>query len=163
MNLLNQFEEHLLKNAHVSKKTLRNYRSDLSHFTNWATIHLSPLGTKIESAEEILPHFSETLVKRYKVFHLETHIPTATLNRRLSTLRNFGRFLVQQNFVLQDPTITIENGQTAKIQETLEEKRIRLVSEFKQHLEKQGVSRSTMKNYLSDVSQFLDWACARTI
>lgn len=97
---------------------------------------------------------SAQLVAEYKGYHLENRIPEGTTNRRLSTLRNFSRFLLLEGILSEDPTKVISN-----IKRELEdgEKIGLLVNEFKKHLQKDGVSKITLKNYISDIRHFLSW------
>lgn len=143
MNLPKRFEEYLKTELKISGKTLRNYRSDLSHFLSWSN-----------HAEDIVPHFTGLLVANYKSHHIENKIPEGTTNRRLSTLRNFGKFLVKTGLIAENPAQLLNN--LAKI-ETVEQKQISILEEFEAHLKDEGVSRVTLKNYLSDVRQFLAW------
>ncbi len=144
MNILAQFEEYLTKNKGVSSKTLRNYRADLNHFLKWAD----------KTVEEIIPNFSPSLVGQYKGFHLETSVPNSTANRRLSTLRNFSRFLITHGLIEKDPTEVIENMREDRDQGKEFDA---LMGKFKKHLEEQGLSKSTLKNYVSDVRAFGSW------
>lgn len=153
MSLPNDFEIYLKQEHRISGKTLRNYRADLLHFTNWSTKHLCSQGIFANSLDEILPHFSGQLVANYKGYHLETRVPESTINRRLSTLRNFGRFL-DRSGKASNPTGLISN---VKIEMTWEEHSSFLLTEFEGHLKKEKVSKATLKNYLSDVKQFLAW------
>lgn len=149
-----KFEEYLKTELQVSGKTLRNYRADLSHFLGWATLHLSSRGINIQSPDSIIPHFTSFVVASYKGYHLENKIPESTTNRRLSTLRNFGRFLAKINLVSQNPTELVTN-----IKKTIspEEKINAIVHDFEKDLKKEGISSVTLKNYISDVRQFLLW------
>ncbi|OGY08565.1 MAG: hypothetical protein A2782_04020 [Candidatus Blackburnbacteria bacterium RIFCSPHIGHO2_01_FULL_43_15b] len=139
MSTTAQFEQYLLTKKHVSCKTLRNYRCDINHFVNFALIQ-----TSTRSVEDLLPHFNSQLVKIYRHSQAEGGTPTNTINRRLSTLRNFARFLGNSLGV-------VENIRKAA---TEQQKLEKMLDEFKKHLEEQGVSKSTLKNYLSDVNQF---------
>lgn len=140
-SLPNKFQEYL-KQKGVCQKTLRNYRSDLNHFLEWS------------NTDNILPHFNSFLVANYKGHHLENRVPESTTNRRLSTLRNFARFLVAQGYIGSDPTQIVSN---VKKDTNWEQKNQKLLEDFKKHLEKEGVSKTTLKNYLSDTRQFLAW------
>src|SRR3989344_5898239 len=154
MELTAQFEQYLITNKKVSVKTLRNYRADLKHFISWAQKHLEENGIKIISPHHLVIHLSPSLVGKYKGANLETGVPYATTNRRLSTLRNFSRFLQVQGLKTEDPTEIIENLTKDKDTKLDIEK---VVLEFKNHLEKQNLSKSTLKNYISDTRQF--FAC----
>lgn len=143
-NLTQQFEVYLLESKKVSVKTLRNYRADLNHFLRWASL----------SEQKIISSFSPSLVGRYKGFHLETQVPMSTTNRRLSTLRNFSRFLQDAGLVVDDPTEMLENLKEEKKDQISFES---ILSDFKKHLEEQKLSKSTLKNYVSDVRAFNNW------
>lgn len=147
------FENHL-KSRGVSQKTLRNYLSDLNHFIGWATFHLQSAGHTIQNVEDILPHFSGFLIANYKGYHLENSVAPSTTNRRLSTLRNFARFLLEAGYINTNPTQVVSNIRKDKSQEEWMEE---ILEDFKRHLEKEGVSKTTLKNYLSDTRQFLVW------
>lgn len=158
-----KFELYLTETLGVSGKTLRNYRADLSHFSGWAILYLQSTGTKIASSDGILPHFTPQLIALYKGYHLENNIPEATVNRRLSTLRNFARFLISEDQISQDPTLAISNLSRENSREKLIFARkqtmfIALTQEFARHLEEEKVSKITMKNYLSDIRHFLNWS-----
>lgn len=143
--LQKDFEQHL-KLRGVSKKTLRNYRCDLNHFLNWSTRRLN--------TTNILPYFSPMLVAEYKGYQIKTGVPASTINRRLSTLRNFARFLLIQGYLTSDPTQNLSNVVKERSwQEKMEE----VLADFKRHLEGEGVKKATLKNYLSDTRQFLAW------
>lgn len=150
--LSKQFEEYLLRDLYVSRKTLRNYRCDIAHFVNFALAQ-----TSTNNIEELLPHFTFELVNNYKNSQKLEGTPTSTINRRLSTLRNFARFLSEKGLIASNPTEIVENIQKTA---TLEQKLEKMLDEFKKHLEEQGVSKSTLKNYLSDVNQFFQYAIA---
>lgn len=147
MELLSQFEQHLLENLKVSRKTLRNYRSDLAHFSKWFG----------GSTKELVKNFNASLLVEYKNGHLENNIPAATINRRLSALRNFGRFLAFSGFIASDPTEDVENISKTKKEQTHAEKLEEVAVRFKKYLEAEGLSKSTLKNYMSDINQFYAW------
>lgn len=149
-----QFESYLKNELKVSGKTLRNYRADLGHFLRWSKDHLGKKDLVVEDLESLLPHFSPYLVATYKTHHVQKGVPQATINRRLSTLRNFGKFLASSGHTKHNPAQLITN-----IKEELshEEKLHGVVREFAKHLEKEGASRRTQINYLSDVRHLTAW------
>lgn len=161
-NLPLQFEKHLRAEKKVSGKTLRNYRSDLLHFFTWSLRYAQgktlrhTQGKPLETVESLLPYLTNSLVGAYKSYHLENKTPISTANRRLSTLRNFTRFLVQIGVLGNDPTYSVSNlGSRASL--SFEEKVQKMVEDFQKYLESERVSPVTSKNYLSDVRQFLMW------
>lgn len=154
MTLPKLFENYLKSESKISGKTLRNYRADLNHFTQWALSSLRDQGHTLQTLEEIIPYFNALLIATYKGHHLEQGTPESSINRRLSTLRNFSRFLLAHGLITQNPIDIITNVKTEVSWETT---RTSLLNEFKAHLENEGVSKSTAKNYLSDIRHFLAW------
>lgn len=140
--LPNNFTNHL-KNSNLSPKTVRNYSSDLSHFNAWATLKLR--------TDQIINHLSPALIEEYKTFQVSNQIPTKTINRRLSTLRAFGKFLQEQNLLNFNPIENVANVVNFDFQ--YQQKT--LLSGFKKHLESEGMTDKTMWNYLSDVRGFM--------
>lgn len=158
ITLPKRFENYLLESLCVSGKTLRNYRADLSHFSGWAILHLKSQGTTVEHFDSLIPHFSSQLIASYKGYHLENGIPESTINRRLSTLRNLARFLILEGLIQDDPTRIVSNLR----KELADGEKITiLIEDFKKHLEKESISRITLKNYISDIRHFLAWSAIR--
>ncbi|OGY09980.1 MAG: hypothetical protein A2700_02035 [Candidatus Blackburnbacteria bacterium RIFCSPHIGHO2_01_FULL_44_64] len=153
MDLPKLFEDFLREQGKVSEKTLRNYRSDLAHFLRWAKTHLGRSGIGMDQPTKILPHFTPSLVGTYKGYNLELEVPHATINRRLSTLRSFARFLTIRRLLDNNPTENIQNILPIAFGATKES----LLEDFKRELEVNNLSKSTLKNYLSDIRHFLNW------
>lgn len=151
-----RFERYLQETRKVTKKTLRNYRSDLNHFIGWATLHLKSRGEKINQEEDLIPRLSSFLIAHYKGYHLENKIPASTTNRRLSTLRNFTSFLLEERLIEENPTTLIANIKDEAKDSAIGAEKI--LEDFERHLKEEGVSKTTIKNYLSDIRHFLAWA-----
>lgn len=149
-----QFETYLKETLGVSGKTLRNYRADLGHFSRWAQTHLASQYFSVTDLEGLLPHFTGALIATYREHQVVSQVPQSTTNRRLSTLRNLSKFLVHAGFLQHNPAQLISN---VKHEPSREEKIQAMVAEFAKHLEEEGVTRTTAKNYLSDVRHFLAW------
>lgn len=143
-----------LDNLGLSPKTHKNYRSDLSHFTAWLILRVRSFGSYVETLTESLPFLSKNISTEYKTFLVENKIPVKTINRRLSTLRHLSKFLVSVQALDLDIMDGIENVSESKKYKFGSSY---LVSEFRAHLEAEKVSKNTIKNYVSDVSQFLTW------
>lgn len=134
-----------LRNSSLSDKTIRNYLSDLSHFSTWvATL----VGTT-----NFIPYLSSTIVEKYKSSMSESGAPIRTINRRLSTIRLFGKYLHEQGVLPTNPAGNLSNLDLPE-----ENEHEQLLSEFKKHLEEQKVSEKTMRNYVSDVRSFLSFS-----
>lgn len=153
MSLPNQFKLYL-ESLSLSRKTIRNYLSDLSHFTAWATLKLRTTGYEITQDQNLIPYLSCSLIEEYRIFLLTNTIPARTINRRLSTLRRFGRFLQEKGLIITNPAVEIINVEIYSVQE---EQRMLLVK-FRKHLEQEGLTGKTRRNYISDVRGFLRFA-----
>lgn len=143
-----------LDNLGVSPKTHKNYRSDLSHFTAWLILKVRSFGSYIETLTEAIPFLDKSIGAEYKFFLVENKIPVKTINRRLSTLRHLAKHLTQSQVLDLDFMDGIENLSEGKNYKFISPK---IIEDFRAQLESEKVSKNTVKNYLSDVRQFLDW------
>lgn len=146
-HLPSQFRVYL-EGFSVSRKTVINYLSDLSHFIAWALFWLKTSGYQVSRAEDIAPYFSSELIIAYKKFLIANSVPAKTTNRRLSTLRHFGRFLIQAGFTLANPADDIPNLPP-------DFSHNKLLFDFREYLEQDGITKKTIRNYLSDTNDFL--------
>lgn len=148
-----KFTEYLVSLG-ISSKSYKNYRSDLSHFTEWIKLRLKSLGSYVDSLSESIPFLSQDIAKEYKKFMFENKVPVKTINRHLSTLRHLSRYLVSSQNLEADFMKGIENIPSGSIKKSTIEP---IVDDFRSYLENQKVSKSTVKNYVSDIRQFLTW------
>lgn len=141
-DLLKEFQQYL-KSRKLSQKSIKNYVSDVRHFLKW-------------TAKNNLKDFTSTLFSTYKSHLINNKTPIKSINRYLSSLRRFGLFLKQEKLMPFNPTKNLMN-----IRETKGPAPSRpvlpLIDKFKGSLEQQGLKPATIKNYVSDVNQFLDW------
>jgi len=150
-NITQPFSSYL-KSQSVSQNTLRNYLSDVNHFLNWLDNYESTLGS--DNANIIAQRVSETTFKKYKQFLIKNDTSTATINRRLSSLRQLSNFFISQGWVKNDQAKKITNI-TTKRETNLSSQ---LITRFAKSLTKEGKSLSTIRNYLSDVRGYLEWS-----
>ena len=137
--------------------TLKNYKSDITHFSSWFINRIRNLGTFAENFEETIPFINLETSKEYKEALVRANTASKTINRRLSTLRNLSRFL-HSNQILD---FDFMNG-TQNIIKTQTINEVELViNEFKRHLASERISPNTIKNYVSDVKQFFSWIDAK--
>lgn len=141
-----------LTDQDVSSKSLKNYKSDYSLFSAWLIFRVKSLGILAEKTFECIPFLSKDIAYEYKKFLLTNGVPAKTLNRRLSTLRHLGRFLFHSEKLTYDFTSDLKNIPLSQDPDLLP-----LVPMFKEHLIKSRVSHNTIKNYLSDIKQFISW------
>ena len=135
----------------VSKKTEKNYRSDISNFTLWMMNRVKTWGVAAKNLAETVPFIDKQTGFNYKK-HLRNRTNSIkTVNRRLSTLRHFGRFLASEQILNFDFMEKVTNVSTKKSPSK------NLISNFEAHLKTEKVSKNTIKGYLSDTRQFLLW------
>jgi site-specific recombinase XerD len=138
----------------ISPKSHKNYRSDLSHFTEWLILKIQSFGFYPESLSETIPFLSVNLANEYMGFMAQNKVSVKTINRRLSTLRHLSRYLVSSQTLDIDFMKDVENISLVHRQKT---SAAPVVEDFRSYLEKQKVSKNTVKNYVSDIRQFLTW------
>jgi site-specific recombinase XerD len=138
----------------LSPKSHKNYRSDLSHFLSWAILKIRSFGSYVESLSEIVPFLTNGLAREYKDYMNENAAPPKTINRRLSTLRHLSRFLTASQIADSDFMNGIENVGTGQKKKPAIDP---VMTNFRSYLEAEKVSPNTIKNYLSDIKQFMNW------
>ena len=150
---LNSFLNYLSSSG-VSDKSLKYYRSDISHFTGWIILKVRTWGIFAETVTEIIPFINTRLAHEYKIFLTQNNISPKTVNRRLSTLRHLSRFLLASQIANSDfmegiANIDISASHSPSIHP--------LITLFEKKLEAEKVSKNTVKNYISDVKHFINW------
>ncbi|QQG41613.1 MAG: site-specific integrase [Candidatus Woesebacteria bacterium] len=144
-----------LSSLGLSPKTHKNYRSDLGHFISWLILRVKSLGSYVTTLTEAVPFMNKNIVSEYKSYLIENNIPAKTINRRLSTLRHLTKYLAISNLISTDLMGGVENiSDGIKVIKNTSDP---LIDEFRAHLETEKVSKNTVKNYVSDVRQFLSW------
>mgnify|MGYP000983736479 FL=1 len=158
---IKKFIENLILQG-KSKVSIKNYKSDIGHFLAWITLKLKTLGTYIEEASEITPFVSGDIFNEYKNYMVDNKVKIKTANRRLSTLRNFSRFLHSEGLTDFDFMQGIQNlgiGEGKTVQKIATD----IIGNFRDSLITQKVSPNTIKNYASDIRSFIDWAGKKSI
>lgn len=153
-NIIENFENYLLKEIGIASTSLKFYRSDLSHFKAWLILKIRTMGVMAEEFIETIPFLNKNLVHEYRNYLCSNNIPAQTINRRLSTLRHLSRFLIASQVINSDfmegmTNIRKDGGNEPGI--------LNVVYDFERFLEKEKVAKNTSKNYVSDVKQFISW------
>jgi len=138
----------------LSPKSHKNYRSDLGHFVGWAILKIRSFGSYVESLSEIVPFLNNDLAREYRDYMNENAAPPKTINRRLSTLRHLSRFLTAAQVIDSDFMNGIGN---ISVNQNKKPATDPVMANFRSYLETEKVSPNTIKNYLSDVKQFMTW------
>ncbi len=142
MNILERFKNHLLSDKFKPTKiTIKNYLSDIRKFINWfedkkqSSFNSSDI-TLIEIKE-----FEQSQLKK---------LSASSVKRMMSSMRKFFNFLKTQNEISFDPFATQMDAKT----ENLDPMHLR---DFKNYLFLDKSSHLTIKNYLIDIKQYINW------
>jgi integrase/recombinase XerD len=94
-----------LERQEAAKKTIVNYRSDLTSFARWLKEFLD----EEFSATTVTP----TDIRDYKAF-LQTNqgCTPATVNRRLAALRKFSQWAIASGHTTENPTMSVKGVQS---------------------------------------------------
>lgn len=148
LDVLEDAFSEFLRHEGASEKTRKIYKTDTKHFLHWViSVATSSFHTIPMTHKKLISLITPKLIREYK-HSLETNsIPMATTNRRLSGVQSFLNFCQTQGWIEGNPAIGLKATLAPQ----------GLLKLFHQDLSREGAARSTIKNYLSDVRQFLDW------
>jgi len=148
-----------IKPGTLSPITIKNYLSDLRHFLGWMTLKLKVKNEKLKietlSEAEFTQFITPEIILNYKQYLISNNIPLKTVNRRLSTLRKVCSFCISQGWMRENPAKKIFN-QKKPLNIQISKKNKQTLNKFSRELYKSGFSKATIKNYLSDVQEFLN-------
>lgn len=89
----------------LQRNSVRNYLSDLRSFIAWAE---AKAGLKSFTSETVSA-VSVSQVLGYRQYLIDENVPYATINRRLSSLRKFFSFCIDQGWIQHNPAKEVEN------------------------------------------------------
>lgn len=114
MNLIQLFIDHLKVDKGSSQHTLQAYERDLKQFESSIVGEANTTGSHfIRAREEDVQKFLSELRKREQ--------KTTSIARKVSAIKQFYKFLIQENLVHEDPTLFIETPvQTKKLPKALD-------------------------------------------
>lgn len=151
ISIKNDFSSYLVR-VGISKATIRNYRSDITHFLHFIFGVLNIDTTSNAAIYDIFGTMDTNTGATYKEYMLASHIPQRTINRRLATLRHFSTFLRLKGAIKDDFVEGVQN-----VQRHNSSKNTPLITQYRRQLIQSGQSKNTIKNYISDVRHFLNW------
>jgi len=166
--LAQQFKAHLNAAKNLSQPSIKNYVSDINHFLNWLAV--------FSSQPTIAPHhITASNCKSYQQYLFKSlssnSIPNSTsnstsnstpapsslslttANRHLSSLRHFCRYLESSNQLDHNPGLNLPNLDSSFSTYS----QTQILNHFSSFLKTQKLSQSTIKNYVSDINQYLLW------
>ena len=141
----------------ISQKSHKNYRSDLSHFSDWFLVKVRQWGVITSEFSETMPFLNQESAAEYRHFLVTSEVAEKTINRRLSTLRHLSRFLAATQILDFNFMEGITNISQVSHSDTYP-----LLPQFEKHLGENKASNNTIRNYVNDVKQFLAWAENKT-
>jgi len=143
MKILEQFKNNLLsKKNRPSRVTIKNYLSDIRKFIFWVEEELNtPFNPKKIELE---------IINLYKSHLIKNQTSEISIKRYISSLRSFFDFLKTANLIPDTPF-----NQIIKKEKLIKDPY--LLNDFKISLIKNKLSKTTIKNYLMDIRQFLQW------
>jgi len=140
-NLEATFSKYLAA-ENYSRISIKNYLSDLRHFTGWVINKL-----RATSYELRVENIHSDVIETYKSYLSDNQTPNKTINRRLSTLRKFFSFCINQSWITDNPARNIENiGNKPKLPLQL--------TQFKTYLISKGVKKPIIAKYLNNLEEF---------
>jgi site-specific recombinase XerD len=132
-----------LLESKISPSSIKNYVSDINHFLTFVSASIQePIVQPI--------HITPTAIKAYSTAAANQLSPSS-LNRHLSSLRYFGKFLVAARLLETDPAQNLTNP---AFDPTLAQ----IITRYQKFLKLENLSKSTIKNYVSDLKKYLLWA-----
>jgi site-specific recombinase XerD len=146
MDIVQNFHSYLFSQKNPpSKITVKNYLADVRKFLNW---YVQTFGIPFEPSR-----LDSETVKRYKDYLSSgsvNSLPAARSSKRyLSSLRRFSSFLRDTGAIASNPFELVNEAITFLDPFYFKE--------FKNYLYTEHASKLTIKNYVADISQFIDW------
>jgi integrase/recombinase XerD len=96
--LLENFIEMMLAERSVSKNTITSYHNDLAQFLGWMTLH-----------KKEIDQVSQDDLMAYIYFLSAQKLAVSSVTRKISTLRQFFNFLINEDLIRINPTIELES------------------------------------------------------
>lgn len=147
MNLSDQFKTHLSdNNGQISKVTIKNYSSDTRKFILWCERKLG----RAFNPNEITKELADSYIQEIS----ENNHSSRSAKRYQSSIKKFFNYLLESRQVRFNPFNLSGNTEQARDPWSLKE--------FSNFLYNSKTSNLTIKNYISDIRQFLTWTAEVT-
>ncbi len=103
---IDSFLSYMTLSRGISEHTVRGYRLDFNAFLAFVQ--------DVDGAAVDWPHISKRLIRRYLASLYDKRASTATILRRLSSLRSFYRHAMREKWVLENPLEEIDSPKKGK-------------------------------------------------
>ena len=100
-DLIEQYEDHLRSERHVSPHTLRNYMSDLRQFHQF----VKSAGIREEKTGEGVFQWADAHQVRAYLGAMAKVCRKSSLGRKVAVLKSFFRYLVRERYLQRDPLL----------------------------------------------------------
>lgn len=134
-DLTSSFKSWLIS-KNYSPATIRNYLADINNFFSF-------------SLRSNIYDLTSTLSSDNVSNYLQTIQKNPAYSRYLSSLSRFFQFAQDQSLISTNPLKAALRDKKPSSDE--------IINQYSQYLNKKHFSQSTIKNYLNDIKQFIDW------
>lgn len=161
MNFLASYKN-WLKNKDYNKNTVRNYLADTKKYLNFI-VELSQKDTSSNSFNQsLLSDIASDPKTLFSTNLIDTYISQITdqknSSRYLASLSLFCQFAIDQNLISANPVKKILKQQKRNLNSPRNIEVEDLLSQYETFLLKRNKSQSTIKNYINDIQQFINWS-----
>ncbi|MFA6185463.1 MAG: site-specific integrase [Candidatus Shapirobacteria bacterium] len=130
-----------LKSKSYSEATIRNYLADLKKYFLFTDSNLDQVTDKIFDQDNLSSYFQNiNQDSNYKRF--------------LASLSKFFQFALDQHLISNNPFPKALKSISEPLCPPIED----IIKQYQQQLETKKFSLSTIKNYINDIHQFINWA-----
>ena len=133
-------------NTSLQSNTIRNYLSDLRFFFGWLARYSMNKPNPVNATHED--------IVEYRSYLIESNLPYRTINRRLSTVRKFYSFCIDQIWIRINPANNIENVKTTSSHTISDVDQASLLQEYEAYLASQ-YSQQEAANQKSIITEFM--------
>jgi len=133
-----------LLHRNYSASTIKNYIADIGKFETF-------INTSYPKTQD---PFATTVISGY----LSSLTDKLNYKRYLASLKKFCQFALDQKVISANPIKKVLNPTATNNVKPNQHQTGKLISQFSIYLKNQHKSPSTVKNYLVDIHQFLNWA-----
>lgn len=105
MNLIEEFIAYLIHEKRFSEHTVLAYQNDLNQFQNLMDLH----------TDHAIKEVNHQVMRAYLVALVEQELENTSINRKLSSIKTFFRYLRQQGHIDKNPTIKVKGLKQKKV------------------------------------------------
>ena len=153
-----------LSSKNYSASTIRNYLSDINAYFEFVSNPLSLRDISLKKGNQQKPPFLREVPKQSEggrfnsdIFspdtvglYLKNLTKDSNYSRYLSSLSKFFQFALDQSLTKTNPLKAALKDKKPSADE--------IINQYSEYLNKKRFSQATVKNYLNDIRQFIDWS-----